>query len=57
MYQTFPGWQTPIAAVKTYAELPENTRKYIEFIETFLGVPIEWIGVGPGRTEMIRKPL
>ncbi|KAI0086251.1 Adenylosuccinate synthetase [Irpex rosettiformis] len=56
VYETFPGWQTPIAAIKTYAELPENTKKYIEFIEQYLGVPIEWIGVGPGRAEMIQKP-
>ncbi|KAI0761421.1 Adenylosuccinate synthetase [Irpex lacteus] len=55
IYETLPGWQTSIAAIKTYDELPENTNKYVEFIERFLGVPVEWIGVGPGRSEMIRK--
>lgn len=54
-YETLPGWQTSIAHVDTYDELPENCKKYIEFIERFLGVGIGWIGVGPGRNSMIRK--
>lgn len=48
-YVTLPGWNTPIVDVTSYDALPENCRKYIEFIETFLGVPVEWIGLGPGR--------
>ncbi|KAJ3556006.1 hypothetical protein NM688_g2268 [Phlebia brevispora] len=54
-YVTLPGWQTSIASVRSYAELPENCKKYIEFIEQFLGIPIEWIGVGPGRDAMVKK--
>ena len=54
-YVTLPGWQTSIASVTSYEALPENCRKYIEFIEEFLGVPIEWVGVGPGRESMITK--
>lgn len=55
-YITLPGWQTSIASVKQYDDLPANCKKYIEFIQEFLTVPIEWIGVGPGREAMIRKP-
>ncbi|KAI0685046.1 Adenylosuccinate synthetase [Cytidiella melzeri] len=54
-YVTLPGWQSSIASVKTYADLPETCRRYIEFVEQYLGVPIEWIGVGPGRADMIHK--
>ncbi|KAA1469168.1 Adenylosuccinate synthetase [Dentipellis sp. KUC8613] len=54
-YATLPGWKTSIASTTSYAALPENCKKYIEFIEKFLNVPIEWIGVGPGRESMIRK--
>ena len=32
-----------------------NARKYVEFIEEFLGVEVEWIGIGPERSAMIRK--
>jgi adenylosuccinate synthase len=50
-----PGWQASIEKVTKYEELPEKCRAYVEFIEKFLGVPIEWIGVGPGRESMVRK--
>jgi len=54
-YVTFPGWKTSIGAVSSYGELPENCKKYVTFIEEYLKVPIEWIGVGPGRESMIKK--
>ncbi|SPC62669.1 probable ADE12 - adenylosuccinate synthetase [Ustilago sp. UG-2017b] len=52
-YKTLPGWQQDISKAQTWEELPENCRKYVEFIEQFLGVKIEWIGVGPARESMI----
>ncbi|KAI0076427.1 Adenylosuccinate synthetase [Panus rudis PR-1116 ss-1] len=52
-YVTLPGWKKSIASITSVSELPENCQKYVRFIEEFLGVPIEWIGVGPGRESMI----
>jgi len=54
-YVTMPGWKTEISKMKTYEELPEKCREYVEFIETFLGVKIGWIGVGPARSNMITR--
>lgn len=54
-YQEMQGWQDDITSLQSYGELPLQARKYIEFIEKFLSVPVEWIGVGPGRESMIRK--
>ena len=54
-YKTLPGWQQDISKAQTWEELPENCRKYVEFIEQFLGVKIEWIGVGPARESMIHR--
>ena len=51
---TLPGWKQSIASAKHFSDLPPNCQKYIGFIEEFLKVPIEWIGVGPGRESMIR---
>lgn len=56
-YITLPGWQTSIANITSFDELPEQCRGYISFIESFLGVNITWIGVGPGRSSMIKKDL
>ena len=53
-YVTLPGWQSSIASTTDFNSLPDNCKKYIEFIEDFLKVPIEWIGVGPGREAMIK---
>jgi adenylosuccinate synthase len=55
VYVTLPGWKTSISKVRSFEELPENCQKYIKFIEEFLGVPIGWIGVGPGRESMVKK--
>lgn len=55
-YESLPGWETSIEKCKTYEELPKNCKAYVEYIEKQLGVPIVWIGVGPGRDSMIKKP-
>ncbi|OCH92243.1 Adenylosuccinate synthetase [Obba rivulosa] len=56
-YVTLPGWKTSISSMTTFDALPDNCKKYIGFIEEFLGVPIEWIGVGPGRESMLKKKI
>ena len=56
-YVTLPGWQSSIEDVRTYDVLPETCKKYIQFIEEYLKVPVEWIGVGPGREAMIKKEV
>lgn len=56
-YVTLPGWKTSIADIRTYDALPENCKRYVEYIEKFLDVGIEWIGVGPGRNSMIKKSI
>ncbi len=53
VYTVLPGWQTPLNLVRSYAVLPANARSYIEFIERHLGIPVQWIGTGPGREEIV----
>lgn len=55
IYETLPGWNASIGSVTSYDELPDNCRKYVEFIEKFLDTPVEWIGVGPGRGDMVKR--
>jgi adenylosuccinate synthase len=54
-YVTLPGWKSDISGARTFEELPENCRRYVEFIEDFVGVKIRWIGVGPVREAMIER--
>ena len=55
VYEKLPGWRCEIKGIRIYEELPENCRKYIEFIEKELGVPITMVSNGPGREDIIYK--
>ena len=50
-----PGWKCDIRGIKTYGDLPENCRKYIEFVEEQIGYPIRMISNGPGREDIIYR--
>jgi adenylosuccinate synthase len=41
VYETLPGWESDITGCKKFEELPENCKKYVKFIEDFLGVKIQ----------------
>ena len=53
--ETLPGWKTDIRGIKNYEDLPENCRKYIEFVEEHIGFPITMISNGPGRNDIIYR--
>ena len=55
VYTTLPGWKCEIRGITNYEELPENCRKYIEFIEKELETPITMVSNGPGRDEIIYR--
>ncbi len=55
VYEVLPGWKQEIRGIKKYEDLPENCRKYIEFIEKQLEVPITMVSNGPGRDEIILR--
>lgn len=51
--KTLPGWNCDIRGIKNYSDLPENCRKYIEFVEEQIGFPIDIVSNGPGREDII----
>ena len=55
VFTKLPGWKTDISGIKNYADLPENCRKYIEFVEKEIEVPITMVSNGPGRDDIIFK--
>ena len=55
VYEYLPGWRCDIRGIKTYEELPENCRRYIEFIEKELEVPVTMVSNGPGRHDIIYR--
>ncbi len=53
--EKLPGWKCEIRGIRKYEELPENCRKYIEFIESRIGYPITMVSNGPGRDDIIYR--
>ena len=55
VFEKLPGWKCEIRGIKKYEELPENCRKYIEFIEERIGYPITMVSNGPSRDDIIYR--
>lgn len=54
IYEELPGWKgEDITACRTFESLPENARKYVEYLEEKVGVPMSIIAVGPDRDQTI----
>lgn len=53
VYEEMPGWKTPVSACRTYEELPEAARQYVERISELVGVPLGIVSVGPNRKQTI----
>ena len=50
-----PGWKCDIRGIKDYGDLPENCRRYIEFVEKEIEAPIAMVSNGPGRDDIIMR--
>ena len=53
VYETFPGWKQDISGIRSYDELPENAKKYLERMAEVTGVAVGIVSVGPNRDETI----
>ena len=53
VYETMPGWDNNIRAIKEFNNLPENARNYVRLIEKKTGKPVTIVGVGPKRHQTI----
>ena len=53
IYKTFAGWSEDVSAIREYAHLPDNARRYVEAVEEYVGVPITTISVGRRRDQTL----
>ena len=53
--EVLPGWKSDIRGIRNYEELPENCRRYVEFAEKEIGVPIGIVSNGPAREDIIYR--
>jgi adenylosuccinate synthase len=52
-YEELRGWSEDLRECRSESDLPDAAREYIQFMESFLRVPVSMIGVGPGREDII----
>lgn len=55
VYETLPGWQTDTTQARTYDELPQACKAYLERLEQLCGCVIWMVSVGPDRTQTLHK--
>jgi adenylosuccinate synthase len=55
VYTTLPGWKEDIRGCRSWQELPDNAKKYVEYSEKFIGIPVSMISVGPERNATIYR--
>ncbi len=50
-----PGWLDDTTGVRSFSDLPQNLLGYIEHLESHLGAPVRYVGVGPDREQLIDR--
>ncbi|MCH2138407.1 MAG: adenylosuccinate synthase [Phycisphaerales bacterium] len=55
IYESLPGWHEDLTAMTEDHELPTNAQAYLDRIESFTGVPVRFVSVGPDRAQTIRR--
>ncbi|MEW4569774.1 adenylosuccinate synthase [Tautonia sp. JC769] len=53
VFHELPGWSEDISGVRSWADLPENARRYVQFLGEQVGVPVRIVSVGPDRDQTI----
>lgn len=53
IYETMPAWDEDITGCRTFDELPEKAKDYLNRLEELSGARISYVGVGPGRDQTI----
>ncbi len=55
VYEELPGWGCDISKVRRFEDLPDNARRYVEYVENNIGCHISYVSVGAGRDEIIER--
>jgi adenylosuccinate synthase len=53
VYEVLPGWQEPTGDARKVQDLPANARAYLDRIEEITETPIQMIGVGTRRSQVV----
>ena len=54
VYEDLPGWGVDLSEATERSQLPGEAEDYLAFVEQQVGVPVDMVGVGPGRHQVLR---
>ncbi len=54
VYEELPGWRTDLTGCREPHDLPQEARHFLALVEDQVGVPIRFVGVGPGRDQYVQ---
>lgn len=55
IFETLHGWNEPISHIRSFDQLPAAAREYVLYIEKKIDCPIDYVSIGAGRDEIIRR--
>lgn len=55
VFEVLPGWKCDIRGITEYEALPENAKKYVDFLESKIACPITMVSTGPKRHEITNR--
>jgi adenylosuccinate synthase len=55
LYVDLPGWQTSLSDVRRIDDLPVRARAMVDLIESEVGIPVRYVGVGPDRDAVVQR--
>jgi adenylosuccinate synthase len=54
VYEELPGWRTDLTGCREPHHLPQEARQFLALLEEQVGVPIRFVGIGPGRDQYVQ---
>jgi len=54
-YETLPGWESDLQDVRSFEQLPDAARRYVERLEALVGVPITLVSIGAERSATLHR--
>jgi adenylosuccinate synthase len=55
IYKDFAGWSVSLDNIRTFDDMPQPLKDYVNYLETELKLPITFVSTGPDREALILK--
>ena len=56
VYEEMEGWKCPLDDTSSYSDMPDAVKRYVDRLESLVGVRISLVSYGPERSQMVERP-